>query len=225
MQRGVRRTRTRRSALAALALALAFHASAGAHARAVPASEGGALDAEVTWADDGVPRLTVAGARLADAGLRARIGRGEPVTLELRIDAVDDDRGVVIASARRRCRVTYDAWTRRHDVHVDGEHVAASTTDETLARCLDVETLAIGASAAWERGSRDATTFSVTVALNPLTRDAARDLAGWLQRSEGGLGEPTLFGARVAALVSARSSPERVLGTWVLRPRSGERTP
>lgn len=187
-------------------------ASRAAHA-SIPAAP---LDANITWSGSGVPHVTARGSRLADDALRVRLASGLRTTLVVHVVALEGGAGAR-AHTTRACGVVFDEWERRYDLRVEDATVQTDSVDDALARCLDLDDMAIGDDAAWRAPIAGPVTFALGVALNPLTRR----LSSWLARSGGGTGEPTFFGAWLGPVAFTRRSAERTLGTRVLRTRSG----
>lgn len=180
------------------------------------ASNGARADA-ITVGADGVPRVSVDLAHLADDTLRSRLESGLAQTLVTRVDGYGaSDVTRPLATARSSCRVRYDEWDERYEARVEA---AGSTTihrtsslDEVLDVCLDLRALEVGAPSDWADDAADGASFVATVELNPLSRESAHRVHLWLEQGNDG-SDTVFFGPFVGLFVDGQiGDAERALG-------------
>lgn len=157
---------------------------------------------------EGVPHLDVSVADFAaDAETRRKLASGLPQTLSFDTLATVTGANTPVAASARECRVVYDLWEERYRVQVRSERADRTTTvatvEEVIAQCLVAERLPIGTRRDWVSVRGRSVTFTVRVALNPLTVETVERVRRWLARPQRGqVDSDSFFGSFVGIFVS-----------------------
>jgi hypothetical protein len=161
----------RRSLGKALALCLALTSVAFAQAHLARRRVG------VAWSD-GVPRLSVSIADLADARVRRSLESGLRKSIVITTQAYEVRNNHLVATREHTCSVTYDLWEDAYVIRRDRRTLVEPSLDAVIGACLVLHGFPGGAAADFARLSGDAVYFAFRAEFNPITRARCRRLLG-----------------------------------------------
>lgn len=129
----------------------------------------------VSW-DEGVPRLSVSAADLANARVRRELSDGLQKRIVLTIQAFRMAGSSPIVTQTRQCLVTYDLWEEAYIVRRGRRTELARDIDGVLRRCLILNRHRLGTPEAWARHRGQDVFFAIRAEFNPISRRRCRQL-------------------------------------------------